>query len=228
MLIYKFNENLIHATFLERLNKFLIKAKIDDEITYCHLHDPGRLEEILKRGRKILLIEKEGKRKTRYDVIAVWLNEWVAIHSGYHSMLAQKLLENKLIEKLEEYEIEKREYVYKKSRIDFLLKNKKKCLLEVKGCTLVKDGIALFPDAPTGRGRRHVEELRKAIHEGYNVAILFLIMRKANYFSPNWDMDEKFSIALKKAYEEGANIFACRIKFDGKAFQYKGTIPLEI
>jgi len=226
LLIYKFDEELIRATFLERLNKFLIEAEVNNEVVYCHLHDPGRLKDVLKRGREILLLKKEGKRKTKYDVIASWLNEWVAIHSGYHSLLASKLIEKKII--MKKYKIEKKEFKYGRSRIDFLLKNRKKCLMEVKGCTLVEGSVALFPDAPTERGRKHVGELRKAIHEGYDVAILFLIMREARHFSPNWHIDKKFSTVLKEAYEEGTEIIACRIKFDGKAFHYERKIPVVI
>ncbi len=225
MIIYSFDE-LTEATFIRRLNKFLVEVDLKGKIK-CHLHDPGRLQQLLKRGRKVLLCKKEGrKRKTKYDVIAIKLKEWVFIHSGYHSIFAEKILENGLLKNFN-YKIEKKEYKYGKSRIDFLLKNSKKCLLEVKGSTYEKNGIAMFPDAPTERGRRHVVELINAINN-YKVAILFLVMREARYFSPNWEIDEKFSQTLKMAHERGVKIMACRIKFDGKNVYFGKEIPVRL
>jgi len=72
------------------LNKFLVEVNINGRIDYAHLHDPGRLKEILIEGRNLLLVEREGKRKTKYDVISAYVNEWIFIHSGYHSFLQKK------------------------------------------------------------------------------------------------------------------------------------------
>lgn len=201
---------------------------MDGRVDYAHLHDPGRLREILKKGRNLLLAERNGKRKTKYDVISAYMKEWIFIHSGYHSIFAEKILSEKLIEELEGYKIKKREHRYGRSRIDFLLVNEKNCLLEVKGCTLVKEGIAIFPDAPTSRGYRHIIELIEAQKKGYDVAILFLVMRDAKHFSPNYEMDEKFSEALRKFHSKNAKIVACRLKFDGKNVYYVGRIPVII
>ena len=89
----------------------------------------------------------------------------------------------------------------------------KKLLLEVKGCTLVVEGLAKFPDAPTIRGKRHVEELIKAKKEGFNSAVLFLILRDdAMKFSPNWEMDQDFSNALRTAQIKGVKIIVYSFK----------------
>jgi sugar fermentation stimulation protein A len=120
-----------------------------------------------------------------------------------------------------------KEYHYGNSRIDFLLKNDAKCLLEVKGCTLIKDGMALFPDAPTGRGRKHIEELIEAKKDGYRAAILFLIMRKdAMAFAPNEGMDPRFTESLKNAFDTGMGILLYAIEFDGRNFSLRGEIPI--
>ena len=150
-------------------------------------------------------------------------------HSFWISLFfAEKILRRKLIEELQEYKIEKREYKYGKSRIDFLLSNEKKCMMEVKGCTLVRKGVALFPDAPTSRGYKHIVELMDAGKKGYDIAILFLVMRRANYFSPNYETDKKFSDALKTAFQRNAKILACRLKFNGESVYYNGKIPVII
>jgi sugar fermentation stimulation protein A len=93
--------------------------------------------------------------------------------------------------------------------------NEDKMLLEVKGCTLVEDGHAKFPDAPTVRGKRHLEELIKAKKEGMNSAVLFIIPREdAQVFSPNWEMDPEFSSTLKKAEKHKVLIFAYSFSVD--------------
>ncbi len=210
--------DLLTGTFRERPNRFTVKFVRGKEIELAHLRDPGRLTELLLPNVKLLLrpAQNAANRKTKYDVLAV-LHEgqWVLINSGFHSDIAQELIESRVINEFKGYSIEKREYTYGNSRLDFLLSTQmesgadEKLLLEVKGCTLVDEGLAKFPDAPTLRGKRHVEELIKAKGEGYNSAVLFLIMRDdATSFSPNWEMDLEFSKALKIARETGVDIIA--------------------
>jgi sugar fermentation stimulation protein A len=122
--------------------------------------------------------------------------------------------------------VEKREYSFGDSRIDFLLKDEaqKKMLVEVKGCTLVEDGLALFPDAPTVRGKKHVQELVRAKNQGFKSAVLFLIMREdAVEFSPNYRMDPDFSQALFHGYQKGLNIIVVSFKniYKGKKLNIK-------
>ena len=233
--------NLIRGIFLERPNRFTVIFKMDDTLNEdlegsdsndqesftakAHLRDPGRLEELLFAGIKLLLrpaLNPEG-RKTKFDVIAVFKDgNWVLINSGFHSDIAQELIESGLIKELSGYSVERREYNYGKSRIDFLLStnapnsithinsdndNSKKMLLEVKGCTLVEEGHARFPDAPTTRGRKHVEELTGAMAEGYTSAVLFLILKEdAADFAPNKVTDPDFSNSLVAARNSGVLI----------------------
>ena len=93
------------------------------------------------------------------------------------------------------------------SRLDFLLtdgKGGRGCYVEVKSCTLVRDGVVLFPDAPTVRGRRHVEELMRIRSLGFEASLIFIVQRrKAKSFKPNSDLDPKFGEAVRKAYEKG-------------------------
>jgi len=219
--------NLISGTFIKRDNRFLITASINQKNEKCHLHDPGRLKELLKPGVHVLLQYVTGKRKTKYDVIAVKKDAWVFIHSGYHSALTQELLQRKKINELATYTIAKREYTYRKSRIDFLLENTHTCLLEVKGCSLIQDRKAIFPDAPTSRGKKHLQELIHANREGYKTAVLFLVMGDADSLSPNWDTDPEFSFTLNEAKQKNVKLLACTIKFDhGKLFWGK-EIPVD-
>nr|WP_319373595.1 DNA/RNA nuclease SfsA [uncultured Methanobacterium sp.] len=230
--------NIITGRFRERPNRFTVVFEANGRTDKAHLRDPGRLRELLLPESRLLLrpAQNPANRKTNYDVIAVWSEGiWVLINSGFHSDLAAELIESGIIDELSDYSIEKREYTFGKSRIDFLLtkkdkflltnsdkkgekgsqredkrnslKNSNKLLLEVKGCTLVEKGQARFPDAPTLRGKRHLEELIKAKKEGMESAVLFLIPREdAKVFSPNWEMDTDFSKTLEQAEQENVLI----------------------
>lgn len=206
--------NLITGNYVERPNRFTVIFKMDGKLEKAHLRDPGRLKELLIPQAQLLLRHalNPESRKTKFDVIAVLSgNIWVLINSGFHSDIAADLIEKGIIKEFSGYSVEKREYTFGKSRIDFLLSEGEgeKMLLEVKGCTLVEDGLARFPDAPTTRGKRHVEELIKAKREGLNSAVLFLIMREdAEEFTPNRDTDPDFSEALADADEKDVNIVA--------------------
>jgi len=171
------------ARFKERLNRFLIKL----ENGIAHLHDPGRLKELLAPGRLLAVKEiNNPNRKTSLDVLAVKAKQWVFIHSGYHSKIAEKIIPRLF------GRIKAREVKAGNSRIDFLLEDGRP--LEVKGCTLAKNGIALFPDAPTTRGTRHVLELAK--RKG---ALLFLVFVHANELRPNCETDLDFCKAMRSA-----------------------------
>ncbi len=202
-----------------------------------HLADPGRLKDLLVPKSKVLMLKKrnfrgENSRKTKYEVLAFRKGDlWVVTNSMLHNQLAEEVLSKRLIEELKGYTVAKREYFVGGGRIDFLLEgfNGKKCLLEVKGCTLVKNGVALFPDAPTKRGRRHVEELVKALSLNMEAAVLFLIMRSdAQVFKPNKETDPEFTESLRKAYEEGVKIFAYSFILEGKEIKPLRRVPVKV
>ncbi|MGB9978670.1 DNA/RNA nuclease SfsA [Methanobacterium sp.] len=205
-------KNLFSGKFVDRPNRFTVTFQRGNKLENAHLRDPGRLKELLTPDVDLLLRRalKLGNRKTKYDVIGVLKGDlWILINSGFHSDIAADLIDSQIITEFNGYYVLKREYTYGKSRIDFLLanENEEKMLVEVKGCTLVEDGLASFPDAPTSRGKRHVEELIMAKEEGINASILFLIMCEDTIeFSPNFKMDPAFSTALKTAYQNGVNI----------------------
>ncbi|WP_414470070.1 DNA/RNA nuclease SfsA [Methanobacterium sp. ACI-7] len=211
-------ENIIAGKFVNRPNRFTVTFEQENELHNAHLRDPGRLKELLIPDVDLILrpaINTEA-RKTKFDVIGVLRDKlWILINSGFHSDMAADLIDSQIIDEFRGFNVEKREYSYGKSRIDFLLSNNdnKKMLLEVKGCTLVQDGNAMFPDAPTERGKRHVEELIYAKKEGLDAAILFLITcEDAKCFYPYLEMDPLFSNALKEAYNAGVKIVAYSFK----------------
>ncbi len=214
------------AIFLKRLNKFLGIAKINGVEEKIHIHDPGRLSELLFPGNQIL-IKEENKphRKTKYDLIAAFKNNnFVLIHSGYHRKIAEEIFRKKLIPELSEYTQLQAEVKYKNSRIDFKLSNSKKELwIEVKGCTLTKNGKALFPDAPTKRGTRHLKELI----ELKNSAIIILIFRQdSKCFMPNIETDKEFAKTFIELYKSRIKIFPILLSFKEEDIYFNKIIPL--
>ena len=233
MKLFEIDEPLLHATFKRRVNRFLVELSIGKNLVFAHLGNSGRLEDLLVSNAKTLLkkAHKTEKRKTLYDVVAVWHgNSWVLIDSRYHNIITLKLLELELISKLKGYRVLRKEVNISNVRIDFLLeKDNEKCLLEVKGCTLVKNQTALFPDAPTERGRRQIDILTKMKKKGYDTAVLFLVLREdAQNFSPNWDIDPQFSEKLKLAQKIGVKVLACQVKFDGRNVNFAKELPVII
>ncbi len=220
----------IAGTFIKRLNRFVGLAEVRGSIVRVHIHDPGRLKELLVKGAPVLVRPHLQPRKTDYYLFAVKHGEiWVLVDSALHSRIVEEAIHLGLIDELEGYSISKTEATVGRSRIDFLLEAQSKppLLLEVKGCTLVIDGVALFPDAPTERGRRHLLELAKAVKHGFNAVVLFLITREdARVFRPYAEMDPKFSEALKYACSQGVQAVAYKASLRGLEVKVEERVPV--
>ncbi|NHI93080.1 MAG: DNA/RNA nuclease SfsA [Candidatus Lokiarchaeota archaeon] len=210
-------KNIIPATFIKRPNRFLGYVELNGEEIPCFIPDPGRLKELLYKGKKVYLTsaKKEG-RKTDFDLIAVEHdNLIVGIDSRVPNKHVLDLLHKNRLFKTK-FDLRKSEFSYGNSRLDFYLKKgNEKYLLEVKGCNLVIEDIALFPDAPTIRGTRHVSELIEALKNNFISMIFFVIQRHdAIKFRPNEEMDPIFSKELKLAKEKGVIIKAMLNKIE--------------
>jgi sugar fermentation stimulation protein A len=212
----KIEGRTIRGIFQERPNRFLALVKVEGVILPSFLPNPGRMHELLTPGTEVVLREvlKE-KRKTSYDLIGVFHNgQMVSVDSRVPNKLVLEALRNRDLEELSEYNIIKPEYGYGHTRFDFFLANEhERCLLEVKSCTLVKDGVAMFPDAKTERGRRHVRDLVKAKKEGYRACVLFIVQRNdADVFAPNDETDPEFGKVLRNAALEGVEVHAYKME----------------
>jgi sugar fermentation stimulation protein A len=207
--------NLRKGVFLTRPNRFVSEIKYNQETKTAHIHDPGRLTELLVKGREVLFTDSRGKLD--YYVKAVKLrDEWVLIDTAVHSEIALRVFP--LLAETKKAKDIRKEVQIGKSRIDFVLDG---VPLEVKGVTLVKGDLALFPDAPTERGTRHVQEIID--NKGM---LLFLVFRKASKFEPNYDTDPKFSNKLSEARKKNICIKVVQLSFDGKVIYYNGNLPL--
>ncbi|MBN1358196.1 DNA/RNA nuclease SfsA [Candidatus Bathyarchaeota archaeon] len=212
----KIEGKTVRGIFQDRLNRFSALVRVKNKILLTFLPNPGRMHELLFLGSEVVLREVlRENRKTSYDLIGVSYNsQWVSLDSGVPNKLVLEALKNKDIEELKEYTIIKPEYGYGHTRFDFFLANEREnCLLEVKSTTLVKNSVAMFPDAVTARGTRHVKELAKAKKEGCRTCILFIIQRTDAYsFAPCEEIDPKFGKALRNSALEGVEIYAYKIE----------------
>ncbi len=207
--------NLMKGYFQSRPNRFTSEIKYKGKIETAHIHDPGRMKELLLKDAEVLFTTSNGK--LTYYIKAIKVDgEWVLIDTAQHSKIARKIFE--YLPEFSKFTEIKSEVKIGNSRIDFTLDG---VPLEVKGVSLVKGDLALFPDAPTARGARHVGEIIE-----HNGIILFLVVRKAKSFAPNKEMDPKFTEKLVEARKKGIKIIAVQISFDGEMLYYHGKIEL--
>jgi len=211
----KIEGKALRGIFRERPNRFLALVKVANRILPTFLPNPGRMHELLAPGTEVIVREvlKEN-RKTSYDLIGVFYNgQMVSVDSRVPNKLVLEALKNRDIKELSGYNIIKPEYGYGHTRFDFFLANEhESCLLEVKSSTLVKDGVAMFPDAKTERGRRHVRDLVKAKKEGYRACVLFIVQRiDAHLFAPNDETDPEFGKVLRDAAVKGVEVYAYKV-----------------
>lgn len=191
------NKKLIEGIFLRRLNRFVVECLIENQKQFAHLPNPGRLWELLFKGSKVLLYKSNSlERNFKFTIAAVYQNQNpILLHTTETNSVAQWLLQNKLIEELKEFRILSREKTLNQSRIDFHLTNgEQELFLEVKSCTLFKNKIAMFPDAVTERGSKHLLELASLNSDKIKGGVLFLVHSSdVEYFLPEYHTDLKFA-----------------------------------
>ena len=202
----------LQAKFIDRPNRFIAHVDLNGIVETVHVKNTGRCKELLIKGVTVILEESDNEsRKTKYDLIAVYKENFglINIDSQAPNKVAKEWLESK------DYTYIKPEYTYGNSRIDFCMeKDDRKYLMEVKGCTLERDGIGYFPDAPTERGVKHIYELIKAKEDGYEVSLAFVIqMEGVNEVLPNIETHPEFGVAIDDAKKAGVNIvfIKCRV-----------------
>lgn len=211
---------VVEGKFLLRPNRFIAKVLINGVEETVHVKNTGRCKELLVEGARVFLFESDNpNRKTKYDLIAVEKvtdNGVLLINMDSqipNDVVGEWLAKGELFSK---QAIIKREFTYNKSRFDFYVEDGDyKAFLEVKGVTLENNGVAAFPDAPTQRGVKHINELISATKNGYKAYIVFVIqMKGVHKFIPNDVTHKEFGNALRNAQKAGVKIIAldCVVK----------------
>lgn len=227
----RYPSRLIEATLHERPNRFLGVVDIDGREELCFIPNPGRMHELMVPNARVYLLEKRGEhRKTRYDMVLV---DYGGVMVGVDSRLPNKLLAEAVnagrLNDFRGYTVEKTEPVFHDSRLDLVLSDgQKRVMVETKSCTLVEDGVALFPDAPTKRGARHMRTLVKALETGRSAAVFVIQRGDASEFRPNDGTDPEFGEALRLAASMGVETYAYVSDVSLRGVEIRKKIPLRL
>lgn len=221
---------ILPARFLSRPNRFVARVEAEGEELVCHVKNTGRCRELLVPGATVWLEESPNpSRKTKFDLIAVEkgdrlinmdaqapnkvFGEWAAA-GGFREGLT----------------LLRPETTYGSSRFDFYWESSKsRGFVEVKGVTLEEDGVVRFPDAPTLRGVKHLDELVKAREAGYEAAVCFVIqMENVRWFAPNDVTHPEFGQALRRAAQAGVEILAMACAVTPQSLTMGKSVPIRL
>ena len=206
---------MYHGNVIERRNRFLVSVKYNGRKIDTHLHDPGRLSELIYPGNDVIFREASGK-KTAFSITAAKKDgNWILTDSRFHNALISSFFRNSW----------KSEVTLGKSRIDFFSSG---YYVEIKGCSLEKDGIAMFPDAPSIRASRQLADLTNWVLSGGKAALIVLVFSPVSKcFMPNATTDPLFSGRFKDAIDAGVKCAALRFRTDDQGISFTGTIPIK-
>jgi sugar fermentation stimulation protein A len=195
------SDSFIRVSYIDRPNRFTVEVLFDGRTVKAYLPNPGRLQELLLPGATLLIAKNPdpSRRSTDYTVIAVEKEGVpVVLHTHLANSIVERLIEKNMVPGLEGFSVVRTEVSIGKSRFDFLLeKDGRELIMEVKSCTLFGEEIAMFPDAVTVRGRRHISELAELTSKGREGMVLFLVhWPSARYFIPGFHTDLDFARSL--------------------------------
>lgn len=240
-------QNIRTGHFISRPNRFIAKIEIDGSEEIVHVKNTGRCAELLVPGVEVYVQDSqpdlslpgtteaekeqrkksESNRKTRWDLIGVKKGDrLINMDSQVPNKIVKEWLEHgNLIEGITKIQPE---YTYGNSRIDLYVEaGNRKILIEVKGVTLEEDGVVRFPDAPSERAVKHVHELQKALQDGYECYIFFVVqMSDVRYFTPNTDTQPEFGEALQEAAEAGVHVVAYDCMVEEDTIQIQKEVPV--
>ncbi len=228
----KIADQIREAGFLRRENRFACLVELEGSKERVYLPNSGRLNSLLFPGQTVFLAERlPSSRRTRFDLVTTVFNgKSVSVDARVPGELVYQALRQRTLPQFGVYSTIRREVAFGQSRLDFLLSSPtSQRFLEVKSVTLVQEGRALFPDAPTLRGRRHLKSLTWAKKEGYEAAILFVIQREdAESFSPNDAVDAEFGHVLREARLQGVDVYAYRCKVSPREIELAEQVPIHL
>jgi sugar fermentation stimulation protein A len=223
---------LIPGRLVRRDNRFRVTVEVDGESVAAHLPNSGRLTELLKPRRPCWLAPiSSPHRKTDFDLKLVeYAGGLVSVDARLPNPLLAEALEEGWLVPFQGHTGFEREIPLGQSRVDFQLQMPSGLMwIETKSVTLVEQGLALFPDAPTARGTRHVRELTEAVRDGDKAAITFVVQRPdARRFAPYDAADPAFGEALRGAAESGVDVYAWTCQVSREAITIAGQIPVDL
>lgn len=229
----KFKEKLVHGKLIKRYKRFLADVVLDDgRVVTAHCTNSGTMKSCLEEGAEVFLTPvNDPKRKTRFTWEMIKINgSWVGINTGNPNVLAFDAIKNNQIPGLSGYSKVKREVKFGDSRFDVYAENKsEQCFVEVKNVTLKEGKYALFPDAVTTRGQKHLKTLIEVKKSGRRAVMLYVIQRTdVEVFGPAKAIDPEYAKALKQAVAAGVEVFAMQAKVSPAEIEFVAKLPVEI
>ncbi len=226
---YPVKEDFIEGIFIERINRFVARVAIHGKETLVHLANPGRLWEILLKGREVLLLPLKGT-KLSYTLWACKKKDiWIPLNTHYTNQVISELILQERLPEFKGFKILRREPAFGEVRFDLLLKSPQGELLalEIKTCTLFGEKGAMFPDAPSKRATRHLLHL-SSLPEGIKGAILFAVMSpKVEFFLPAYHIDPEFAEVFLRIYEKIA-VFTYGLKWSKDLKRVEEVKPVRL
>ena len=228
-----FPDKLVHGSLIRRYKRFLADIKLDDgSVVVAHCTNSGSMKSCLEDDAEVYLTSvNDPKRKTKFTWEMIKINgDWVGINTGNPNKLAFDAISNGTIPELIGYNNVKREVKYGNSRFDVYAENEtEKCFIEVKNVSMKSGKNALFPDAVTTRGQKHLRTLMKVKSEGMRAVMLYIIQRSdVEIFAPAVEIDPEYTKLLKKAVEAGVEVIPMQAKVTPEKIELTKKLPFEI
>ena len=228
----KFKETLLQGIFVKRYKRFFVDIKYKNKIITAHCPNTGSMMGLLNKKNNVLFSKSDNpNRKLKYTLqIIENQNRLVGVNTHLTNKLVSESLLNKKIKTLEKFDLIQNEVKFsEKTRFDFLISNnKEKCFIEVKNVTLSRENeIAEFPDSPTSRGIKHLNDLSTAIQKGFKAYIIYLIQRNdCKFFKIATDIDKNYKFALEKALKNGVKILCYNCKLSNEEIKLNKEVKL--
>lgn len=222
------------GTILKRYKRFLADITLDSgETIVAHVPNTGSMKTCWEPGWKVLVSESDNpERKLKYTLEMLHNGQtWIGVNTSNPMKVVIEALKNKVISELSQYDNIKPEVKIGDSRIDLLLKNNsEECFVEIKNVTLLgENAVALFPDAVSERGSKHLQELIKIKQNGRRAAMLFVIQREdVNHFSPAHLIDPEYAKNLKEAYQNGVEILCYQCELTTESITLKNRLDFSL
>ena len=226
----KFSQELVKGKLIKRYKRFLTDIELEDgSIIVAHTNNSGSMISCIEEGAQVMLSPaNNSKRKTQFSWEMIFINNnWIGVNTMIPNQLIAEAIKNNEIEGLKGYTIVKREVKFEDSRLDVYAENDtEKCFIEVKNVSMrVGDG-ALFPDAVTSRGLKHLETLIRIKKQGIRAIMIYVIQRMdVNFFGTAKHIDPNYSKALQRAIKEGIEVFPIQAKVSPQEIIISRILP---
>jgi len=229
----EFQNKLVHGTLIKRYKRFLAEIRLDDGTeVVAHCTNSGSMKSCLENGAEVYLTPvADPKRRTKFTWEMIKINGgWVGINTGNPNKLAYEAISAGKIPELAGYTNVKREVVFGDSRFDVFAENEtEKCFVEVKNVSLKEGKYALFPDAVTTRGQKHLKTLMEVKATGIRAVMLYIVQRTdVEIFAPAKEIDPGYAKALKLAVNAGVEVIVMQVEVTPEGIYLKKKLPVEI